>query len=463
MKRKTMSQIQFKADFINASSGAISRCLNDGSKSFTVRAGDDYHIFFNEPAYVEKFEIVLEKSIFGSYIDISVMDQINNKEIISRQTLDPYPAKAILKINRITTGISIKLHPDLYEKIRRKTIEIKKIIITGYFAKDFYEINESIKKITSLKKESLDFIKSKNDILEIRELAAERKEREAQDLEDRKNQEIEHLEEKILETERNYSEWQKDFNEIKKDYSETEKKRDALKNQITSMEANFRKIDGEISAGEKRLKLIAEETAVGERKLKDLTSNVNLFSEEFSSFSDHGAKQAKVFIGLSLIPLLIILLLTWQLLSGAVDLSVKYSQEPNIDLLTIFVTRIPYLVICASILGACYSLAIFLFNRITYIYSERLDFSKIGIIAKDVSTASADNLKISDQELLEARTFLKIEILKAYLSGSIGTFTYRFKKSPDAQIKESEKKVKDKKPVEKNIIKEDEEDNEGEK
>ncbi|MDL5036354.1 hypothetical protein QRD40_08310 [Comamonas sp. Y6] len=198
-EEKYYEPTQFKADFINASSGAISRCLNDGSKPFTVRAGDDYHIYFNEPAYVEKFEIVLEKSIFGSYIDISVMDQINNKEITSRQTLDPYPAKAILKISRITTGISIKLHPDLYEKIRRKTIEIKNIIITGYFVKDFYEINESIKRITSLKKESLDFIKSKNESLESRELAAEKKEREAQNLEDRKNQEVEHLEEKILE------------------------------------------------------------------------------------------------------------------------------------------------------------------------------------------------------------------------------------------------------------------------
>lgn len=58
------------------------------------------------------------------------------------------------------------------------------------------------------------------------------------------------------------------------------------------------------------------------------------------------------------------------------------------------------------------------------IYAERLDFSKIGIIAKDVASASANGLLLADEQLYEARTYLKIEMLKSYLSGNIGAFTY---------------------------------------
>ncbi|MCY1547993.1 hypothetical protein D9M68_840790 [compost metagenome] len=72
----------------------------------------------------------------------------------------------------------------------------------------------------------------------------------------------------------------------------------------------------------------------------------------------------------------------------------------------------------------CYSALRFLFNRISAIYAERLDFAKIGIVAKDVAFASANGLVLSDRELYEARTYLKIEMLKSYLSGNIGVFAY---------------------------------------
>jgi hypothetical protein len=58
------------------------------------------------------------------------------------------------------------------------------------------------------------------------------------------------------------------------------------------------------------------------------------------------------------------------------------------------------------------------------IYAERLDFSKIGILAKDVASASVNGLILTDEQLYEARTCLKIEMLKSYLGGNIGTFTY---------------------------------------
>jgi hypothetical protein len=216
-----------------------------------------------------------------------------------------------------------------------------------------------------------------------------------------------------------------------------EKRKQALIDQISALEATSRSIEGEVVKGKEQLRTIAVDTSDKENKLKALTSNVNLFSEEFSSFSDHGAKQVKVFIGLSAVPLLIIAVLTIQLLMGAVDLSVKYVKEPNLDLITIFVTRLPYLTICGSILALCYTAINFLFNRISVIYAERLDFAKIGILAKDVASASAHDISFADEQLYEARTYLKIQMLKSYLSGNIGAFVYHPRKFDGANVTEA--------------------------
>jgi hypothetical protein len=96
--------------------------------------------------------------------------------------------------------------------------------------------------------------------------------------------------------------------------------------------------------------------------------------------------------------------------------------------MTVFVTRLPYLAVCGSILGICFTAIKFLFNRISIIYAERLDFAKIGILAKDVASASAHDISFVDEQLYEARTYLKIQMLKSYLSGNIGAFVYHPRK-----------------------------------
>jgi hypothetical protein len=215
---------------------------------------------------------------------------------------------------------------------------------------------------------------------------------------------------------------------LKDEISRSESRKQVLSDQISGNETTVRNIEGEITKGKQRLTELAVETSEKENRLRELSSNVNLFSEEFSSFSDHGAKQTRVFIGLSIVPSAIIAILATQLLMGAVDLSVKYVKQPDLDLLTVFVTRLPYLTVCGSILAVCYSAIHFLFNRISGIYAERLDFAKIGILAKDIASASSNNLSYSDHDRYESRTYLKIEMLKSYLSGNIGAFVYAKRK-----------------------------------
>lgn len=434
---------RFPADFVSKYTGAISRCLDDGNKSFSIRSGERYDILFTDPAYVDEIEIIFSKPIFGIPLEISIYDSLSNKDIAFKAEFDDSHKTANMRPQKINTGFAIYLHPGFFESFKRKTLDIEKIIVYGYFASDFDAISKKFKIIENHKESAISYLSKERERIARKEDDLNQKEIKINDLEESKKEKIEQLNLNIKAFQEKYNDWEKNLNDLQNEIKNSESKRNQLAEQINHNETTNRNIYGEITSGKAQLDIIARKTKEAEEKLKELTSNVNLFSEEFASFSNHGSKQTTIFIGLSLIPVVIIALLSFQLLSGAVDLSIKYSQDPNIDLLTIFITRIPYILVCGSILTVCYSLTRFLFNRISYIYAEKLDFSKISIIAKDVATASSNNTSLPDEHLYESRTYLKIEMLKSYLSGNIGQFSYT-QRSLSKMIEEGDnsKKIK---------------------
>lgn len=415
---------RFPTDFVSRHTGNISRCLDDGNKPYQIKSGDKYSINFEEPAYIEEIEIIFSKSLFGVPIEIFLHDELHNRDHSFKWLLDDYSKVASIAPRKVSSGFSIHLHPGLYEILKRKTVDIEKINVYGYFSSDFEEISKTFNTINQQKTNAITYIERERERVAKKEDDLNQKEEKINALEDAKRSELKRIEENISKSQIDYNEWKKDLNKLEKEITAAESKKNQLNDQINVSETNKRNIESEITSGTVALEINARKTKEAEEKLKQLTSNVNLFSEEFASFSDHGAKQTRTFILLSLIPILIITFLTLHLLSGAVDLSIKYSKEENIDLLTIFVTRIPYILVCASILTICYSLTLFLFKRISYIYAEKLDFSKISIIAKDVATAASNSTSLPDDHLYEARTYLKVEMLKSYLSGNIGQFAY---------------------------------------
>lgn len=414
----------FPIEFVSKLSSGIIRCLETNSKPFLARSGEPYEILFLEPAYVANVEIELSNPVLGADFEISIHDSLSNRNIRKKIAQHSLSSKILFNVNCITSGISIYLQPTYFEMFRRRTLEIKRIGIFGFTPKDFETLNNSLTNLQGLREAAIEEITREKSTLQARQEEIKQRETAVTQMEARKNEELAGLDEKILETEEAVAVATAKLVSLKDDIAHAETRKQALVDQISANETTVRSIEGEISKGKEELRALAVGTSEAERRLRELTNNVNLFSEEFSSFSNHGAKQAQTFILLSIVPLMIILILTAQLLMGAVDLSVKYVKEPNLDLITVFVTRLPYLFVCGSILAVCYSALQFLFNRISVIYAERLDFSKIGIIAKDVASASANGLSLADEQLYEARTYLKIEMLKSYLSGNIGAFAY---------------------------------------
>ena len=414
----------FPTEFVSKLSGGISRSLSPDAKPFSIKSGNPHEIDFIEPAYVATVEIEFSKPVAGAEIELTVHEAIYNRHVRKKLDHHTLSATANFSVNCVTSGISIFLKPSFFELFSKRTLEIKQIRIAGFNVEDFEVLTSSLGKIIGLKQSAAEELFEEKERLFALQEGLLSRETAVASLESRKNAELEALQVELDECREAIAESEKSLSGLSDEIVRSETKKQLLADQINANETTVRNIEGEITKGKQRLTELAVDTSEKESRLRELSSNVNLFSEEFSSFSDHGAKQTKVFIGLSIVPLVIIVILTAQLLMGAVDLSVKYVKQPNLDLLTIFVTRLPYLVVCGSILAACYSAFNFLFSRISSIYAERLDFAKIGILAKEITSASSSNLPYSDHELYEARTYLKIEMLKSYLSGNIGAFVY---------------------------------------
>ena len=205
-------------------------------------------------------------------------------------------------------------------------------------------------------------------------------------------------------------------------------KNDAIQKQTLATES-------ELAQKTERLSNTNIAIANGEDKLKNLVSNINVFSEEFSGFVDQGTKQVKVYLVLAIIPLVLLCIVVFQLFHGAVDLSLKYSEIPKIDLLTLFTTRVPFVTIAAFVVAACIKILYFLTSRIINIHQQRLNMAKIAILAKDVSDASTSNLDLSSDEIYEAKTYLKMSILKSYLADQIGDYSYKVRDKKNIGIK----------------------------
>lgn len=426
--------VVFPTEFVSKLTGGIARSLGAGAKPFSIKSGNPHEITFIEPAYVATVEIEFSKPIVGAEIELAVHDALNCRSIRKKLNHQTLSATVNFSVQCVTSNLSILLQPSFFELFSRRTLEIKHIKIKGFNIEDFEEITSSASRILGLKQAAEEVLsREKAKLLALQDDLAAR-ETAVDELEYKKKAALHSLQEELDDCKHAISESSEILAKIKDDINRSQNKKQVITDQISGSETTLRNIEGEITKGKRHLTDLAVETSEKQNRLRELSNNVNLFSEEFSSFSDHGAKQTKVFIGLAIIPLTIIVALTVQLLMGAVDLSVKYIEQPDLDLLTVFVTRLPYLTVCGSILAVCYSVCRFLFNRISDIYAERLDFAKIGILAKDITFASSKDLSFTDHDLYESRTYLKIELLKSYLNGNIGAFVYakrRYKERPN--------------------------------
>lgn len=182
-----------------------------------------------------------------------------------------------------------------------------------------------------------------------------------------------------------------------------------------------------VSDANERLSNVVSEVERETTKRDALIREVRLFPSEIAGFVKEGNRSIKWYLGIGAPFALILAIILVKLFSNAVDLTQLYKTDPNIDIWTIFLTRLPFVIVALALVEACGYIVGRLVFEIIRINRQRLEFAKLSIIAKDVSTAAASVAgEVSDDDIFDRETKLKMELLREHMKNFVGNeFEYR--------------------------------------
>ena len=201
--------------------------------------------------------------------------------------------------------------------------------------------------------------------------------------------------------------------------TDIEAKITAKKTELTDVSGQVKEQEDQVDQKQKASTVLNTEIAESTRKLKSLKDDINLFPSEISGYIAQGSENIKRYMEVGFVPILIIIVVLYVLFSNAVNLTVVYEKLEGIDLWTMVLSRVPFAIISIFIVHACYKLARVFIRESIRISQQRLDLSKVSIVARDVSNASAAGLVITPDELYELNTKLKMDMLKSHLKGYV--------------------------------------------
>lgn len=198
--------------------------------------------------------------------------------------------------------------------------------------------------------------------------------------------------------------------------------RDETITRISSLDQSMRENDQKISDQKNEIGEVSEirsklARAIIEKqeKLRALTANINLFPSELSDFVAQGSRDVRVYALLSSIPVIVIAIMFGVLIKGGVDLTTLITAEEDVNILAMFASRLPFVVVAVTIITACYYLARMFILEMVRVNRQKLSLSKIGIIAKDISFSVTNELDLDEDERYARRLTLKMDMLRDHL------------------------------------------------
>ena len=132
--------------------------------------------------------------------------------------------------------------------------------------------------------------------------------------------------------------------------------------------------------------MLNKEVAEFNQKLRVLRDDVNLFPTEISHFVSQGGQNIGTYWELAAVPIGLIVIVTGLLVFNAANLTTVLDESNTAKVWSILLTRIPFVVITTAIIAASYKLARVFIREMIQINQQRLNLSKINIVATDVDT-----------------------------------------------------------------------------
>jgi len=191
------------------------------------------------------------------------------------------------------------------------------------------------------------------------------------------------------------------------------------KSQESDVVSRIEKLEDSIDQKKKESQSLNTQISSSQDKLKQLRSNINMFPSEFQGFVTQGGRNILWYSGLALIPMVLLIGYTVVLFNGAIDLTTIYQRQEGLNLWSTFLSRLPFVTISIFIIHACYSIAKVFIRELIRINQQRLNLSKISIVAKDIADTAMSDLDLSEDEIYELRTRLKMDLIKSHLKGYI--------------------------------------------
>ena len=191
------------------------------------------------------------------------------------------------------------------------------------------------------------------------------------------------------------------------------------KSQESDVVSRIEKIEDSIDQKKKETQSLNTEISSSQDNLKKLRSDINMFPSEFQGFVTQGGRNICWYSGLASIPMVLLIIYTLVLFNGAIDLTTMYQRQEGLDLWSAFLSRLPFVTVSIFIIHACYAIAKVFIRELIRINQQRLNLSKISIVAKDIADTAMADLDLSDDEIYELRTKLKMDLIKSHLKGYI--------------------------------------------
>ncbi|MCF6309462.1 MAG: hypothetical protein L3J19_03145 [Sulfurimonas sp.] len=398
------------AIFIRNNNNVQSNLINNTDETFTYKLKNkkyDFHL--KEPIFIEKIHFKSSANDLKNMV-LEVNDYFTNEKV--RIPIDNYKEYEYIaiKINRIITSFTIK------PPIRVFKINLKSIKIFGYELSGLPYITELFKSGQKIKKELQGFYDNTIEDLGAREDSITLKKEKAEE-------NIAVLENDISEKKSIITDLNTELIELKSSIKSDSESAETLKVTVNELETQENNLNKNLTDIKNSIEQREEESASLNKKisnekdtLKENQANNSLFAYELGEFLEEGNKNIKLYTVISIVPMLLIVFLTYVLLGSTVDLSTKYTINTDMDISTVFWSRLPFVLVITSIIFVCYEITKIFFKKVMEIHHQKLNFSKIGIIAKDVSTTSFDGLDLNDNEKSELHTKLKMQLLREYLS-----------------------------------------------
>lgn len=337
-----------------------------------------YEFEFNEPVYLTEIRIESEGYDSWNNFEIEVLhtDRTRHVEKISVEH-----GVVLLSLGKLCQ--SFRFRP---EKKWSSKVSIIKVVATGFSLKEFHEFEWEIRSIG--------------------EREAEVANREA-DLEAAKQEQATALKEtKSL---------QSQIAKLDVQRTSLEERVQVLDEQSIANEAKKKDLQVEIESLQEERRGVRSEIAKDEARHSELTTKLRLFPSEIAGFVEQGNRNIRTYLLIGLPFTLILCTVLWSLFSSAIDLTQIWKLEDNVDVWTIFLTRIPFVIIAFALIEACGFIVGRLIFEIVKINRQRLDFAKLSIVAKDVTTASTVETAMSDEEKYQKETQLKMALLQEHM------------------------------------------------